>query len=175
MSGLYPASGVDSSQISPSDAAVTLRSLPRRFASVLATPDDDDRPDDLLRRRPQSGGLSAIEHGAWAAAAQAGIAQALRRVLIEADPTIEVPPLEPAGAVDGGDRSSADTVAAIAASAGPLADMIDGVAGDDWLRSGQLDGQPVTALEVARGAVELSVYHLRTAERTVREVVHEGR
>jgi hypothetical protein len=175
MSDLYPTSGVDSSQISPSDAAVTLRSLPRRFASVLATPDDDDRPDDVLRRRPQSGGLSAIEHGAWVAAAHPGIAQALHRVLIETNPTIEVPPLEPDGPVDGGDRSSADTVAAIAASTGPLADLIDGVAGDDWLRSGRIDGQPVTALDVARGAVQLGVYHLRTAERTVREVAHEAR
>ncbi len=175
MSGLYPTSGVDSSQISPSDAAVTLRSLRRRFASVLATPDDDDRPDDVLRRRPAGGGLSAMEHAAWVAGALPALGDALRRVLVESDPAVEVPPLEPQPPVAGGDRSSAETVAAIDAATGPVADAIAGVPGDDWRRGGLMNGQVVTALDLAHGAVQLGIHHLRAAEQTIREVVREGR
>jgi hypothetical protein len=175
MSSLYPSSGVDSSQISPPDSAVTLRSLPRRFASVLTTPDDDDRPDDVLHRRPATGGLSAMEHAAWVAGALPRLAQTLRRILVETDPAIEIPPLEPQPPVEDGDRSSADTVAAIAAAITPLAESIAGVPGDDWRRTGRLDGAEVSALDVARGTAELSIYHLRTAEQTVRQVLREGR
>jgi hypothetical protein len=175
MSGLYPTSGVESSQISPADAAVTLRSLPRRFAAELATPDDDDRPDDALHRRPLGGGLSAIEHAAWVASALPGLGQALHRVLFDTDPAIEVPALDPEPPVDHADRSAEDTVAAIAAATGPLADVIDGVDGNDWRRPGLLIGKDVTALDVAQGAVQLAVYHLRTTERTLREVARDTR
>lgn len=175
MSGFYPASGVDSSQISPSDAAVTLRSLSRRFASAVATPDDDDRPEDAIRRRPGNGGLSAIEHTAWVAAALPGLLLALHRIVVESDPTIEVPPLDPTPPIEGADRSAADIVADIATETGRLADAIDAVSGDDWLRAGRLGGESVTALDVARSAVQLSIYHLRSAVRTLSEVVHEAR
>ena len=175
MSGFYPASGVDSSQISPGDAAVTLRSLPRRFASELATPDDDNRPDDVVHTRPRAGGPSAIEHAAWVASALPRLGQALHRSLFETDPVIEVPPLDPPPTVDHADRSVEETVAAITAATGPLADVIDGVDGDDWLRPATLDGQPVTALDAARGAVQLGIYHLRAVERTLREVVRDFR
>jgi hypothetical protein len=175
MSGFYPTSGVDSSQISPGDAAVTLRSLPRRFASELATPDDDNRPDDVVHRRPPGGGLSAIEHAAWVASGLPSLGQALHRVLFETDPAIDVPPLDPPPPVDHADRSVEETLAAIAASTSPLADVIDGVDGDDWLRPATLNGRTVTALDVARGAVQLSVYHLRAVDRTLREVARDFR
>jgi hypothetical protein len=175
MSGLYPTSGVDSSQISPADTAVTLRSLPRRFASELATPDDDDRPDDVVHRRPPGGGLSAIEHAAWVASALPRLGQALHQVLFGTDPVIEVPPLDPVPPLEHALRTVPETVEAIAVNARPLADVIDGVDGDDWLRPGTLNGQKVTALDVARGAVQLSIYHLRAIERTLREVAGDIR
>jgi hypothetical protein len=173
MSGLYPTSGVESGQISPGDAAVTLRSLPRRFASELATPDDDNRPDDVAHRPPPGGGLSAIEHAAWVASALPEIGQALHRLLFETDPATEGPPLDPRPPVEHAGGTVSETVAAIAASAGPLADVIDGVDGNDWLRPGTLNGQTVTALDVARGAVQLAIYHLRAVERTLREVARD--
>jgi hypothetical protein len=174
MSGLYPTSGVDSRQISPADAAVTLRSLPRRFASELATP-DDDRPDEVVHRRPPGGGLSAIEHSAWVASGLPRLGQALHQVLFENDPVIEVPPLVPVPPLEHAHRSVPETVEAIAANARPLADVIDGVDGDDWLRPATLNGQKVTALDVAHGAVQLGIYHLRAIERTLREVAGDIR
>src|SRR5256885_142545 len=49
MAGTLPFTAVD---VSPSDAVVALRSFPRRYAEVLARPDDDDLPDDPAKRRP---------------------------------------------------------------------------------------------------------------------------
>lgn len=116
-----------------------------------------------------------MEHAAWVAAALPLLAQVLRRVLVETDPAIEVPPLDPQRPVEGGDQASTETVAAIGTATTPLADTIAGVPGDDWLRTGRLDGAEVTALDVARSSAELSIYHLRSAEQTVRQVLRESR
>jgi hypothetical protein len=172
----YPASGLDDSQISPQDVVVTLRSLPRRFTAALATPDDENRPDDLLHRRPASGGLSAIEHAAWTAQALGRLHDALHQILVHNNPRVSLPPLSPDPATLPTDVESAsreEVVNQISAVALALADEVEGVSGQDWTRTGQLNGTTITALDVARGAVQLAIAHLRAASRTVSEVVQE--
>jgi hypothetical protein len=175
MSALYASSGVDDSQISPSDAVVTLRSLPRRFAAALALPEDEQRPDDVLHRRPASGGLSAIEHAAYTAAALPHIADALRLVLSRDNPEVAVPPLEVDPPVDGGSASADEVVEQMAAAAEALAKEISNVSGSEWIRPGRVGAQTVNALDLARAAVQLAIFHLRAAERTIATVVRENR
>ncbi len=49
--------------LTPADAAVAVRSFPRRFRAVFARPDDDERfePDEVARR-PGPEGTTAVEH-----------------------------------------------------------------------------------------------------------------
>ncbi len=175
MSGLYPVSEVNSNTVSPTDAALTLRSLRRRFTATLVPPGDEDRPDDVVHRRPADGGLSAVEHAAWVALALPELGEALRVALIGTNASVSLPALEPQPPVDGGDLSAVDVVARVAAAAEPLSDAISGVPGPEWSRTGRANGTTVTTLDIARGAVELAIYHLRAAERTVRRVLQEAR
>jgi hypothetical protein len=174
MSGLYPTPEVDSSHVSPADAAITMRSLRRRFGGILVPPGDDDRPDDVVHRRP-AGGLSAVEHAAWVAQALPRLGEVLRTMLIGTNPSVDLPPLDPDPPGEGSEDPAADMVARVAAAAEPLADAIDKVPGGDWVRTGQAGGATVTALDVAQGAVELAIHHLRAAEATVAEVLREPR
>lgn len=56
--------------LTPADAAVALRSFPRRFRAVFARPNDaDERFDpDEVARRPATDGQSAVDHLASAIA-----------------------------------------------------------------------------------------------------------
>jgi hypothetical protein len=175
MSGLYQTPEVDSSHVSPTDAAVTMRSLRRRFTAILVPPGDDDRPDDVVHRRPADGGLSAVEHAAWVAQALPELGEALRLVLIGANPFVDVPRLDPDPPVEGGSDPAADVAARVGTTAEPVAEAIDNVPGGDWVRTGRAGGATVTALDLAQGAVELSIHHLRAAERTVTQVLQESR
>jgi hypothetical protein len=167
--------GFDGRQVSPSDAATALRSFPRRFSAALARPDDEDRPDDVLHRRPMSGGLSAIEHAAWVAAGIAQVGKAFAAVMYLDDPAITLPPLDPEPPVGadavGGQPDS--VVAAIRAASVSLASAIEQAPKDGWNRIGHADDEPTSALDVVRFAIHLGVHHLRLIEKTIAEVVHD--
>jgi hypothetical protein len=165
--------GFDTSQVSPSDAAVTLRSFPRRFKAALTLPESEQRPDDVVHRRPRGGSLSAAEHAAWTAAAIDQVASAFRRVITQDNPEIQLPPVDVAPPVPGGEDPTDAIVAGIQAVADLLADRIGDVRGNEWIRTGRLDGTTVSALDVIRHAVRVGVEHLHAAERTVAEVARE--
>ena len=173
MSTPCPICGFDGRQVSPSDAAVALRSFPRRFKMVLAHPDDADRPDDVLHRRPKSGGLSAIEHAAWVATGIGAVADAFQAVSIHDDPVISLPPVDVDPPVAGGEDSVDAALARIQTATSALATAVEGTPGDSWLRHGHTDGESVTALEVVTTAVHLGVHHLRLADRVINEVARE--
>jgi DinB superfamily len=152
-----------------------LRSFPRRFTAVLARPDDEDRPDDVLHRRPKSGGLSAIEHAAWVAAGIAQVGKAFAAVMYLDDPAVSLPALDPEPPV-GTDVVGVDpdsVVATIRAAAVALAGAIEQAPKDGWNRTGHAADEPVSALDVVRFAVHLGVHHLRLAEQIITEVVHD--
>ena len=164
---------MDLSQLSPSDAVVTLRGLERRYRGLLAGLSDDESPDDLAHRR--AGGWSAVDHAVAAARFIAGANRALARLLIadspavstaEVDPTASSSPGVPPGPVDG-------FLAELGAEANALADRIEHVATGDWTRTAVVDdgsGRTVTALDVARAAVDAGVTHLREAEKVLAAV-----
>lgn len=173
MSSGCPVCGFDGSQVSPSDAATALRSFPRRFAAVLAGPFDEDRPADVLHRRPAAGGLSAIEHAGWVAAGIPQATEAFAAVMYQDDPAIALPALDPAAAVGADELAPAAVVAAIKVAGDALAGAIEQAPKDGWNRTGHARTEPITALEVVRFAVHLGVHHLRLTERTIDAVVHE--
>jgi uncharacterized damage-inducible protein DinB len=159
--------------VTPADAAVALRSYPRRYRAVLVRPDDEDRADDVVRR-PASDGWSALDHAAHAAASLDAAAEALRMVSIQEDPVVALAPerREPA--------SESTTVNQVldrlAAAATSAAEAVGRIKGKDWDRTARTspddsDDQPTTALDLARHAVHEGVHHLRAAEAAVDEAV----
>ena len=152
--------------VTPSDAAVALRSYPRRLRAVLVRPDDEDRADDVVRR-PASDGWSALDHAVHLAASLRATAEALRLVSISDDPLVAYAPerrSDGAGSVD-----VEQVLDDLAGAAGTMAEQVERIGGKDWDRTGRLDApeDTVTALDVARHAVHEGVHHLRGAERAV--------
>jgi hypothetical protein len=173
--GPCPACGFDGARLGPQDAAAALRSFPHRYRTVLKPADDDERPDDVLHRRPRrAGGLSAIEHAAWAATGIGEAGEALRLVLIQDRPVVSVPPVDPPGEVPGADLSAGEILARLGLATEPLAQLADRTHGDEWKRSGLTsDGSTITALELLVVAVHFGAHHLREADRTLNEVAGE--
>jgi len=140
----------DTSKVSPSDAAVTLRSFPRRFRAVLTLPEDEQRPDDVVHRRPTAGR--------------------------EKDPLLDLPPVDVGTPVPGGEDSTDTVLARLETATDSLADRIGDVHGQDWGLTGRLpepDQKQVSALDVVRYSVRIGVEHLRAAEQTVADVARE--
>lgn len=162
-----PTCGFDDRSVSPADAAVAVRSYDRRFRSLLARRDDEDRDDSLLRRRAATG-WSALDHAAYAASGFETIAEALRRALVSDRPGVTLP------GVDGTPPGNPGEVEAVLTSLGQstdkLAGVIEGASGEDWNRRASADGSEVTGLDVARLGVHLGIHHLRAAERVLDEV-----
>src|SRR5437764_7788867 len=96
MTAPCPVCGFDARSVSPADAAVALRSFPRRYGSLLTQPmeDEGDRPDDVVRR-PGPSGWSAVAHAHWAGMAFDAVGEALHQVLIHDGPDVSVPAVEP--------------------------------------------------------------------------------
>jgi hypothetical protein len=155
--------GFDPRTVSPADAAVAVRSYPRRYRALLVPPDGEEEPapEDLVRRRPPGGGWSALEHAAWVAEVLGTAADALERIRVQDDPTVEAPdqaavaPATELGAV----------MEKLARESERAAQAMSRVVARDWTRTGRLPGgEVVTALDVARHAVHEGVHHLRETE-----------
>jgi hypothetical protein len=170
MTGACPVCGFDGGQLSPPDAAVALRSFPRRYGLALSSPDDDDRTDDVVHRRPTGGGLSGAEHGAFAARGIAEADDAFRAIVYRTDPAIELPPLDAEPPVRGGDRPVPAIVETIRLAGDAMAGAIEQAPHDAWTRTGHAGETAVTSLDVVRLVVHIGVHHLRLAERTMAEV-----
>jgi hypothetical protein len=165
--------GPDLSRLAPSDAAVALRSLPRRFGAVLRPPMPEDRPaghEDLVQRIGPDG-HSAVDHTVHVVRSLALLDRAIEQVLISAEPV-----LHPA-VVDDHDRwvedhghppEPDDVLTDLAAAAERLATRVERVPATDWTRTGRVAGDgTVTAHDLLREAVGQAVAHLHDAGRTV--------
>jgi len=149
--------------VSPADAAVALRSYPRRYRAVLVRMDDEEGARVVTT--PAADGWSALDHAAHAATSIAAGAEALRVVSISDDPLVAYAP-------ERRDADGAATVDAVldrlAAACTQAAEQVEHVGGQDWERRGRLnDEEAVSALDIARHLVHEGVHHLRGAERAV--------
>lgn len=148
---------LDVSSLSPSDAAVALRSYPRRFRAALTPVDPEDEVPD-----------EAVAHAAEVGRVLAAVRQALARVLADEDAVV------PAGVMDAGardwtmppDGDVERVLAVLAEEADGLAADIGNVASRDWGRTGRVaGGGEASALDLVREAVRTGHVHLRAAER----------
>jgi hypothetical protein len=153
--GRCPVCGYDGSTVSPADAAVALRSFPRRFRETLeAVEEADGGPAGQMQ--------SGLARAAGVAHALEIIDADLARVLVSDQPPVNPPPLS---ASDGSSAASPNAEAVLAhltAAATGLAGRVSGVTADDWKRTGrQPDGSDLSALDLLRHAVHIGVHALR--------------
>lgn len=165
---------MDLSKLAPADAVVALRSLERRYRGLFAGVGDDESPDEIARR-PAANGWSAIEHVVAAAWAIAACHRALQRVLNEDVPHLDPAEVDPAQRDRPGSPTGTlhERLAELGLEANAMADAMEHVPADDWERLGLVDdgsSRRVSALDVARSAVDAGVTHLRAAEYTLGEV-----
>ena len=157
---------MDLSKLAPSDVVVALRGLERRYRGLFAGLGEDESPDDVAHRA--AGGWSPIEHvvgGAWGIAAAD---RALAAVLSDDAPVLDAADVDPAarpkpGAVTGYVH---ERLSELGLEANAAADRVEAVPAGDWSRTGVVAGadRTVSALDLARLAVDAGVSHLRAAE-----------
>lgn len=163
------------SHLSPDDAAVAVRSFPRRFRAVLARPEDeDDRVDpDELARRTGPDGRSAADHLVAANGVLSLVARALAQVQGGSDPALH-PALADLGSAWWEDPRTplGSILDELDGTATESADRIDAVPTDDWGRQVRVGdgGGTRQLLDVVRDAVAVTADHLRAAERTIQAV-----
>jgi hypothetical protein len=156
----------------PSDAAVALRSLGRRWRGLFAGLDEDESPD-ALARRAGSGGHSALDFAAHATRSLELLDRALEQVLVSDAPALPsaVGDADQRGwpAIDGPVDEAIDRLVAVAER---LADRADHAPAADWRRPATVEGSDVAtdALAILWDAVDTSISDLRGAEMTIREV-----
>lgn len=160
-----PTCGFESESLAPADAIVAVRSLPRRYAELLATPGDDDAEREaVVTRRPGSEGLSAVDVASHVAETLHGAARVLPSA---AHGTATMPTAAPLGP---GDASSMTATAAVKRAADELAANADRLSGDDWVRR---EGGSASALDVLLDAVHEGTHHLRDVRRIIDAALHE--
>lgn len=161
-------------RLSPSDAAVAVRTFPRRFRAVLARPVDDRDgegakadPDELARRIGPDG-RSAADHLIAADGVLAVVDRALEQVRSDDDPVLHpaVVGLREAWWDDEHTPLPA-LLDRLEQTATGCAARIDAVSVDDWARQVRVADAPVGPLDVVREAVDVVAGHLRSAERTI--------
>lgn len=163
---------MDLSKLAPSDIVVALRGLERRYRGLFAGLGEDESPEDVAHRA--AGGWSPIEHivaGAWGIAAAD---RALAAVLTSDSPVLDAADVDPQarpkpGAVTG---TVHERLSELGLEAHAAADRVHATPASDWVRTGVVDrnGRTVTALDLARHAVEVGVTHLRAAEEVLAAV-----
>jgi hypothetical protein len=162
--------GLDLDGISPPDAVVAVRSLPRRWRGAFAKAGDEEDSEAQLRRRPPDGGPSAVELACRVAEALAVLDGHVRRAKVSDQPDLS-PADVPADRVAAcAERSPEAVLDQLTAAAEALGATLDSVPGSAWLRPATLDGHLTDVRGLARAAVHEGTHHLREAERTLHEV-----
>jgi hypothetical protein len=155
-----------------------VRSFPRRYREQLLgfADDTDEDPDAVVRRRPAPSVWSALEYTAHVGDMLEWMADAIRRMNHEREPTIDAfdPDLrarddryneqDPARVLDG-----------LTAAADVLAAVLRDVDAGDWGRLGHFPWGGRDMLTMARNAVHEGAHHLRDVDRVLRAVVGHPR
>ena len=155
------------SSLSPADGAVALRSLPRRYRSVLQ-PIDDDQVEAWAQQVGPSG-TSALDHLVQAARGITVLHQALRQALnASAPPTLPPAVLdESARAFDTSTGTSVDAeLDLLADEAEAMATTVTDAPGSAWTKTATVagGGGEVTTLQILEEAVRTGVDELKAAQ-----------
>jgi hypothetical protein len=164
-----PECGLDYDTISPSDAAVAVRSFPRRFAEQLHRSEGDEA---ALRRRPEPAVWSALEYTVHVSDGFEYFADMVRRMRAETDPEIPFPdPDERAEAQAYNQQPIHGVLGALEANAFRFAEAIEATPTEDLDRTARFSWGQRDLLTMIRNGVHEGKHHLRDAERVLDRVL----
>ncbi|MEY2477318.1 MAG: hypothetical protein QOG87_2633 [Actinomycetota bacterium] len=162
-----PECGLDYATISPADAAVAVRSFPRRFGEQLTAVDDRT----LLRKRPEPGVWSALEYTAHVRDMFDLMAATVGRMLREDEPSIAFPdPDERAEREHYNDQDVERVLEGLADTAGRFARVIESTSVDDLSRTAVFPWGARDVLTMICNGVHEGKHHLRDAELVLRRL-----
>jgi hypothetical protein len=159
---------MDTSSLSPTDAAVALRSFPRRYGEAAATLTDGESP--AREARGAIGDDSVLHLTADTTRSVALLLQAVRSVLVTTTPVLH------AGVVQRASRDfdrrhhgeMVDLLAELNDLCLEFAELVERTASDDWTRTGDVaGGGSTTALSIVQEAVATAADNLREIERLI--------
>lgn len=155
------------SEMSPSDAHVALRSLPRRFRAAVATLADERR--DERAARPGPDGRSVVDLVAATIAVLDAHDRAVAAALRSDEATVDV------GADDRPTGSLDDLLDRLGAASTTFADRVGDASADSWTRTATLasTGESVRAIDLVRRGVTDAVALLDEVAGTVRAVTRD--
>ena len=157
--------------MSGQDAAVAVRSFPRRYRALLVTPGSQDGPDVVFRRRPDPSTWSALEYTAHVADRLDHLGPAIRRITRENSPTITFfDSYERAAAQAYNTLERTEVLGWLDLTCAELPAVLDDVVPDDWLRTGTVAGVEKDALTLARDGVHEGAHHLRDVQHVLAAV-----
>jgi DNA segregation ATPase FtsK/SpoIIIE, S-DNA-T family len=169
-----PECGLDYDTVSPSDAIAAVRSFPRRYREALfgLTESTDEHPDAVVRRRPDPSTWSALEYTAHVRDALEWMADAIRRMNREREPTIDSFDQDQR-AIDEryNEQDVNQMLDGLTAAADRLAAVLRDVDAGDWGRIGHFSWGDRDMLAMTRNAVHEGAHHLRDVDKVLRAVV----
>ncbi len=151
-----------------SDAAVTLRSLPRRYSEVLAGPKGDDTWERMVRT-PSKSGVSPLGWAARTTAALTNLGSAVAALPMQARPAM-AESVSDAAISEARLGGPAAILKELKEAADRAADAIDARQHDDFNRSITLNGKELSAHEVVEQVVMAAVANLNQAKTTLNEM-----
>lgn len=155
------------SKLSPSDAVVTLRSLPRRYREAFAPPKRRARAEVIGPRGVSALGLLDNTVGTLSV-----LERALEQIVISDRPVLHAGVLDPAEREFAGSGSVDAALDDLEAVAESFAERVGRASPDAWTRTGTVAGAragnggtgEVTALQVVQEAAATAVDNLKTAD-----------
>jgi hypothetical protein len=168
---ICPECGLDYDKVAPGDIAVAVRSFPRRFRAALASVDDQDAPEAIIRRKPAPEVWSALTYTSHVADVFDMLGSSIRQLLEKDDPVVQFAP--GAGHTDeaAADAQEKDAVLdRLKAEGEKLAALLDGVKAEAWSRTGEFPWGTRDVLTTARNAVHEGHHHLRDVEHVLAQV-----
>lgn len=144
------------------DAAVTVRSLPRRFGEILNGPLDDDTWDRLVRT-PDAAGRSAAGWTAQTTALITALGTAIAALPMTARPAVELAKLTTGRSEPSRGTAIATVLHELGDVAGRAATAIEGRQPGDFDRKCLVDGAEEAAFDFVNRVVAAAVANLRHA------------
>ncbi len=149
-----------------SDAAVTIRSLPRRCAETVGGPVGDDSWDRTVRIVGGSG-RSALGSIARIDAELVALGTVLASLPMEKTPSVNLGPIDRQNYEPSGTTEIGEILATLEDNAGRAARAIEARGHEDFDRSITVDGKPMTAADYVRRAIASSLTFLKDARATI--------
>lgn len=168
-----PECGLKYDTILPADAAAAVRSFPRRYRELLPQRDDDEKPDGVIRRRPEPTVWSALEYTAHVADVFVELGRDVRRITTEDNPTITggMDPDQLAIDAKYNEQDREAVLERLMAEAEAMATTIESVPNDAWSKTGTYSFGEREALDMARNAVHEGYHHLRDVQSVLSRVI----